>query len=1101
MSRESVRPSRALWLGAFVAVLVLALGLPGVAHAAGILPVYRFFNISNGSHFYTANAAEKDQVIATLSASYRFEGVGWYVDTDNPRNNMPVYRFFNLATGEHFYTANEGERAYILANLPAFRPEGISYYDVSLDPVASTPVFRFLNLRNGTHFFTANAAEKDQVIASLSATYRFEGPVFYLAGPIGSDTVAPTTTSDVVPRYFLTAIIHLTATDNLGGSGVARINWILDGLPGTGGLVTTNGLDVHILEFWSVDAAGNTETPHHTVSFTVTLTDMPWHVSTTRFCTQSGCHLSSLTQEHYRWPVGPGPYLNCITCHESTNPQVMAAISAGSDSCIDCHFYTTGAIDSYPHAGTTVAHALPALTCTQSGCHADGDLATIHEGPPAKTATTSGCRVCHANGVTPRSNCITCHGALGPHGNHAVIPSTSTGDFKCTQAACHGTSLVTPTVHKTCAACHAPTANRFVSVTLTDNVVDGANATCESCHISYATVHAAGNVGHAISGSCFVTACHNSSDKSLLHLTGDDPPGCAVCHTTPGVVPTQIACGTCHPDLETFHGFVHRNATGANSSACTTCHGTDLPTVHTALGCFCHTTSYLRGEMTPLLAAGTAECADCHNGRTYAPHAFGSKTGPVASGHNAQGFPTIGAKTLWNGTEGVVVKSSAEETITQEWPLPTSGVFWSDSKGLALNGTVDGSYSLNPTDAPAAALAGKGLTPSMIRTDVGWGSVVRCQDCHTNLDSSMGPQGANVGAVGLDPNFPDDWTRAEITSFDPTGMRSIETTRGTANPYYSKYGSYVNMGPDNITTETVAGVPASVATVLPGGFYKATANPSNGYSAGVKTGRFICQKCHKLTNSFQGLGIEGNGRGFRSNNMNYMGFSNEAHMEHHADMVTGQANCVSCHIAIPHGWKRPRLLVYESDPAPYKVQWYLPNYWLSSGSDRLSTSPNMAVPGGNWGWQGGGSGTYAQVGTVIPNGTTNGANEVDPVAGVVVNNSAKTYSSHLEKIAATGTALKELVIGPATAFQANDSVNGTKWGLWDDTATGSEWLPDTSPNALYSSEAIQNNCTACTSAGLTHSDTGGTSEGVADNPVAGRTAVGGGTWSEVPFWK
>jgi ribosomal protein S27E len=28
--------------------------------------------------------------------------------------------------------------------------------------------------------------------------------------------------------------------------------------------------------------------------------------------------------------------------------------------------------------------------------------------------------------------------------------------------------------------------------------------------------------------------------------------------------------------------------------------------------------------------------------------------------------------------------------------------------------------------------------------------------------------------------------------------------------------------------------------------------------------------------------------------------------------------CVRCHIGIPHGWKRPRMIVYASDPAPYK---------------------------------------------------------------------------------------------------------------------------------------------------------------------------------------
>ena len=27
--------------------------------------------------------------------------------------------------------------------------------------------------------------------------------------------------------------------------------------------------------------------------------------------------------------------------------------------------------------------------------------------------------------------------------------------------------------------------------------------------------------------------------------------------------------------------------------------------------------------------------------------------------------------------------------------------------------------------------------------------------------------------------------------------------------------------------------------------------------------------------------------------------------------------CTTCHVGIPHGWKRPRMLVYASDPAPY----------------------------------------------------------------------------------------------------------------------------------------------------------------------------------------
>lgn len=84
------------------------------------------------------------------------------------------------------------------------------------------------------------------------------------------DTTAPITTSDAQATYLLAADITLTAADEVGGSGVASTNYILDGaaaVTGTSVQVTAPG--THTLEFWSVDVAGNAEA-HTTVSFTVT---------------------------------------------------------------------------------------------------------------------------------------------------------------------------------------------------------------------------------------------------------------------------------------------------------------------------------------------------------------------------------------------------------------------------------------------------------------------------------------------------------------------------------------------------------------------------------------------------------------------------------------------------------------------------------------------------------------------------------------------------------------------------------------------------------------------------------------------------------------
>lgn len=142
--------------------------------------VYRLFRPSAGTHFYTADEAEKNNVIATLGGSYAFEGVSY---TLNPWNNAtPLYRFFRPSTGTHFYTADESEMLNIrntLGGIYAF--EGISYNVSSSDGGGTKPaVYRFFRPSSGTHFYTADPAERDNVIAHLPNIYTYEGPAFWV---------------------------------------------------------------------------------------------------------------------------------------------------------------------------------------------------------------------------------------------------------------------------------------------------------------------------------------------------------------------------------------------------------------------------------------------------------------------------------------------------------------------------------------------------------------------------------------------------------------------------------------------------------------------------------------------------------------------------------------------------------------------------------------------------------------------------------------------------------------------------------------------------------------------------------------------------------
>jgi len=85
-----------------------------------------------------------------------------------------------------------------------------------------------------------------------------------------ADVTAPNTTSDARPTYTGSATIRLTATDEPGGSGVAHTYYKLDGGDRTEGAgIAVAAVGPHGLEFWSVDGAGNEETPHKTAAFSV----------------------------------------------------------------------------------------------------------------------------------------------------------------------------------------------------------------------------------------------------------------------------------------------------------------------------------------------------------------------------------------------------------------------------------------------------------------------------------------------------------------------------------------------------------------------------------------------------------------------------------------------------------------------------------------------------------------------------------------------------------------------------------------------------------------------------------------------------------------
>lgn len=145
------------------------------------VPVYRFYNINTGAHFYTTTEHEKRSVLEM--PQYRYEGIVAFAKDFRTviEGMIPVYRFYNFKQGVHFYTSNQAEATYVNNNLGhTFKYEGVAYQAYSYQLSNSSPMHRFYKFRQGVHFYTPNQVEATTVNNTASSTYRYEGISYFL---------------------------------------------------------------------------------------------------------------------------------------------------------------------------------------------------------------------------------------------------------------------------------------------------------------------------------------------------------------------------------------------------------------------------------------------------------------------------------------------------------------------------------------------------------------------------------------------------------------------------------------------------------------------------------------------------------------------------------------------------------------------------------------------------------------------------------------------------------------------------------------------------------------------------------------------------------
>jgi hypothetical protein len=145
------------------------------------LPLYRYYRVANGDHFYTMDISEGDRAVQT--GGYTAEGIAGYLYSSVPSGTLPLYRYYNSANGDHFYTMNkaEGDNA---VQTGGYTHEGIAGYlyppvpQQAPTPAGTLPLYRYYNAANGDHFYTMNKAEGDNAVQT--GGYTHEGISGYL---------------------------------------------------------------------------------------------------------------------------------------------------------------------------------------------------------------------------------------------------------------------------------------------------------------------------------------------------------------------------------------------------------------------------------------------------------------------------------------------------------------------------------------------------------------------------------------------------------------------------------------------------------------------------------------------------------------------------------------------------------------------------------------------------------------------------------------------------------------------------------------------------------------------------------------------------------
>jgi Secretion system C-terminal sorting domain/Repeat of unknown function (DUF5648) len=134
-------------------------------------PIYYYRQIAGGSgnYFYTQNYnAIGNGSIAGMS----YVGVAFNANYDIVPGTIPIYRYYNPAVVNHFYTKT---RLVNPVGTYGLNYEGIEFYAYNYQASGTIPVYRYYSPSLQNHFYTTNFS----IYGSGGSGYNYEGIEFY----------------------------------------------------------------------------------------------------------------------------------------------------------------------------------------------------------------------------------------------------------------------------------------------------------------------------------------------------------------------------------------------------------------------------------------------------------------------------------------------------------------------------------------------------------------------------------------------------------------------------------------------------------------------------------------------------------------------------------------------------------------------------------------------------------------------------------------------------------------------------------------------------------------------------------------------------------